>query len=166
VAEQAFDTNLAEAHTALGVVELTLNWNWSAAEREFKRAIELNPNYSLAHAFYAHYLVAMGRLDEAIAEAKRSLELDPFAQFTVDFNQWAFYLARQYDLTSQQSKKSLEFAPEFAWAHYDIAMVYQQKGQKADSIQEFLKAQELFGLSLDRLAELRKAYQLSGEKGY
>jgi tetratricopeptide (TPR) repeat protein len=108
-----FDTNLAEAHTALGLVELTLNWNWSAADREFKRAIELDSNYSLAHALYAHYLVAMGRFDEGIGEAKRSLELDPFAQFTLDFNQWAFYLARQYDLTLQQSKKALELAPEF-----------------------------------------------------
>jgi TolB-like protein/DNA-binding winged helix-turn-helix (wHTH) protein/Flp pilus assembly protein TadD len=161
-----FDTNLAEAYTALGLVELTLDWNWSAAEREFKRAIELNPNYSLAHALYAHYLVALGRFDEGIAEAKRSLELDPFAQFTLDFNQWAFYLARQYDLTLKQSKKALELAPEFPWAHYDIAMVYEQRRQVDESIQEFLKAQELFGLSLDRLAELRKAYQLSGEKGY
>jgi TolB-like protein/DNA-binding winged helix-turn-helix (wHTH) protein len=160
------DSNLAEAHASLAVVELILNWNWTSAEREFKRAIELNPNYSSAHMWYAHYLAAMGRFDESVAEAKRALQLDPFSQVTLDFGEWAFYLARQYDLTLQQSQKSLELVPELPWLHYDIALVYERQGRIGNSTQEFLIAQEQFGLSPERLAELRKAYQESGAKGY
>jgi TolB-like protein/DNA-binding winged helix-turn-helix (wHTH) protein/Tfp pilus assembly protein PilF len=160
------DETSAEAHTSLAAVELILNWNWSGAEREFKRAIELNPNYSPAHACYAHYLVAMGRFDESVVEAKRSLELDPFSKFTMDFSEWAFYLAHRYDLAAQQSQKSLELAPEFPWAHYDLGEVNEHTGRARESVQEFMKAEELFGMSQDRLAELRKAYYQSGERGY
>jgi len=160
------DGDLAEAHTSLAVAELILNWNWADAEREFKRAIELNPNYSPAHVWYAHYLAAMSRFDESVAEAKRSLELDPISQFTMDFAEWAFYLAHRYDLAVPQSQKSLELAPEFPWAHYDLGLVYARTGRVSESVQEFTKAEELFGMSQDRLGELRKAYQQSGEKGY
>ena len=92
------DEGLAEAHTSLAVVEMVLNWNWAGAEREFKRSIELNPNYSAAHVWYAHYLAAMGRFDECVAESKRSLDLDPFSEFSNDFGAWAFLFARRYDL--------------------------------------------------------------------
>jgi TolB-like protein/DNA-binding winged helix-turn-helix (wHTH) protein len=160
------DEASAEAHTSLANVELILNWNWSGAEREFKRAIELNPNYSPAHACYAHYLVAMGRFDESVVEAKRSLELDPFSKFTMDFAAWAFSLARRYDLTVQQSQKSLELAPEFPWAHYELGEIKQHTGSASESVQEFMKAEELFGMSQDRLAELREVYHQSDEKGY
>ncbi|HWY06270.1 MAG TPA: tetratricopeptide repeat protein [Candidatus Acidoferrales bacterium] len=160
------DGDLAEAHTSLAVAELILNWNWTGAEREFKRAIELNPNYSPAHVWYAHYLAAMGRFDESVAEARRSLELDPFSQFTMDFAEWALYLAHRYDLTLQQSQKSLELAPEFPWAHYDLGLVYLETGRINEAVQEFTKAEELFGMSQDSLGELRKAYHQSGEKGY
>jgi len=79
------DGHLAEAHTSLAAVEMILNWNWAGAEREFKRAIELNPSYSVAHVLYAHYLTAVGRPDESVAEAKRALEQDPLSEFTMDF---------------------------------------------------------------------------------
>ncbi len=152
------DEASAEAHTALADVELVLNRNWSGAEREFKRAIELNPNDSLAHAWYAHYLAAVGRFDESTAEARRSLELDPFSQSSMDFAEWALYLARRYDLVVQQSRKSLELAPEFPWPHFDLGLVYERTGRVSEAIQEFM--------SQDRLAELQKMYQRSGENGY
>jgi tetratricopeptide (TPR) repeat protein len=160
------DENLAEAHTSLADVKLILDWNWSDAEREFKRAIELNPNSSSAHLWYEHYLVAMGRFDESIAEARWSVELDPFSQLTMDLAAWAFYLARRYDLTVQQSGKSLELFPEYPWAHYHLGLVYERTGRVSEAVQEFMKAEELFGMSQDRLAELRKVYHQSGEKGY
>ena len=160
------DSNLTEAHASLGVIELILNWNWQGADREFKRAIELNPSYSQAHAGYAHYLVAMGRFDDSVAEAKRALQLDPFSQRAWDLGAWAFFLARRYDLTLQQCQKSLELVPEFPWLHYDIALVYEQRGRIDESIQEFQKVQELFGLNPDRMNELRNAYKQSGRKGY
>ena len=160
------DEDLPEAHTSLANVELILDWNWSGAEREFRRAIELNPNYSPAHVWYAHYLVAMGRFDESVAEAKQSLDLDPFSHLTMDFAAWAFYLARHYDLTIQQCRKSLELAPEFSWPHYHLGLAYERTGRVSEAVQEFMKAEELFGMSQDRLAELQKAYRQSGEKGY
>jgi TolB-like protein/DNA-binding winged helix-turn-helix (wHTH) protein/Tfp pilus assembly protein PilF len=118
------DGNLADAHASLGVAELILNWNWSGAEQEFKRAIELNPNYSPAHVWYAHYLAAVGRFDESTAEAKRAVELDPFSIFVQDYSGRAFYLAHRSDLTIQQSRKSLELAPENPWTHFDLGLVY------------------------------------------
>ena len=160
------DENLPEAHTSLANVKLNLDWNWAGAEREFKWAMELSPNYSPAHVRYAHYLVAMGRFDESVAEAKRSLELDPFSPTTMDFAGWAFFLARRYDLILQQSRKSLELAPEFPWAHYNLAQVYERTGRGSEAVQEFMKAEELFGMSQDRLAVLRKVYRQSGEKGF
>lgn len=160
------DENLADAHTSLACVEMILNWNWAGAEREFKRAIELNPSYAPAHVLYAHYLAAMGRSDKSVAEAKRSLELDPFSVFTIDFSQWAIYLDRHYDLAAEQVQKTLELAPEIPWSHYDLGQVYDATGQHQKAIQEYIKAQEVFGLTPSRLAELRTAYQQSGEKGY
>ncbi|MGB8591767.1 MAG: winged helix-turn-helix domain-containing protein [Candidatus Acidiferrales bacterium] len=160
------DDGLAEAHASLAQVEMILDWNWPGAEREFKRAIELNPNYSPARLWYAHYLVATGRPDESIAEARRSVELDPFSEITVDFAGWVFYLARHYDLTLEESRKSVELFPEFAWAHNHLSLVYEETGRIGDSVQEDMKAEQLFGMSADRLTELSKAYQQSGEKGY
>lgn len=160
------DENLAEAHTSLACVEMILNWNWAGAEREFKRAIELNPSYAPAYVWYAHYLAAMGRSGESVAEAKRALQLDPLSEFTMDFSEWAFYLNRNYDLAIEQSHKTLELAPEMPWSHYDLAQIYEWTGRRREAIEEYTKAQEVFGLSQNRLAELRTAYQRSGEKGY
>jgi TolB-like protein/DNA-binding winged helix-turn-helix (wHTH) protein len=160
------DENLSEAHTSLAFVEMSLNWNWAGAEREFKRAIEINPSYTPAHVLYSHFLAAMGRSDESVAEAKRALELDPFSEFTMDFSQWAFYLDHHYDLATEQSRKTLELSPEMPWSRYDFGQIYDATGRSREAIDEYIKAQEAFGLSPSRLAELRMAYQRSGEKGY
>jgi len=161
------DENLAEAHKALACVEMILNWNWAGAEREFKRAIELNPSYSAAHVWYAHYLAAMGRTDESVAEAKRALQLDPFSIFTMNASDWLFYLDRHYELAEEQTQKTLELAgSETPWSHYDLGQLYDATGRHREAIEEFIKAQEAFGLSPNRLADLQTAYQQSGEKGY
>jgi len=160
------DSDSAEAHTSLAVVAMVLDWNWSAAEREFKRAIELNPNYSPAHLWYAHYLVAMRRFDESVAEAKRSLELDPFSPLTMDLAAWAFHLAHQNDLSIDESRKSIELIPKFGWSHYNLWQTYDVSGRANEAIEEFSKAEEGFGMTQNRLAELQSAYSESGEKGY
>jgi len=159
------DENLAEAHTSLACVEM-LNWNWAGAEREFKRAIDLNPSYSPARGWYAHYLAAMGRSDESVAEAKRALELDPFSVGTMDFSDWAFYLDRHYELALEKSERNSELVPEHPWFHYDLGQIYECTGRHREAIEEYTKAQERFGLSPNRLAELGTVYQQSGEKGY
>ena len=161
------DGNLAEAHTSLACVEMVLNWNSSGAEREFKRAIELNPNYSPAHVYYAHYLAAMGRSDESVAEAKRSIQLDPFSTFTMDFSDWVFYLDRHYELAEEQARRTLELTgSEMQWSHYDFGQLFYVTGRRQKAIEEFIEAQEVFGLRTDRLVELQTAYQQYGEKGY
>ena len=160
------DEGLAEAHTSLALVEMVLDWNWLGAEREFRRSIQLNPNYSAAHVWYAHYLAAMGRSDECTAESKRSLELDPFSEFANDFGAWAFYFAHRYDLFLEVSEKYLRVNPGAPWSHYNTGLIYEHTGRGAQAIDEFLKAEERFGMTQDRLAELRRAYQQSGEKGY
>ena len=73
------DENLSQAHASLAYVKMLYDWDWQASEKEFKRAIELNPNYAEAHQWYAEYLAYMGRHDESIKEAKRALELDPLS---------------------------------------------------------------------------------------
>lgn len=108
----------------------------------------------------------MGRFDEGVLEAKRSLELDPFSPFSRDFAEWTCRLARHYDLAIQLARKSLELTPESPWAHFDLAQAYEGRGQSDEAIQEYLKAEERFGMSQERLAELREAYQKSGAKGY
>ena len=161
------DENLAEAHTSLANIEMVLNWNWAGAEREFKRAIALNPNYSPAHVYYAHYLAAMGRSEESVEEAERSLQLDPFSTFTMDFSDWVFYLDRYYDLATEQTRRTLELAgPELPWSHYDLGQIDDATGRHQEAIEEFIKAQQAFGMSPGRLAELQSEYQQSGEKGY
>ncbi|HET7106809.1 MAG TPA: winged helix-turn-helix domain-containing protein [Candidatus Acidoferrum sp.] len=160
------DPNLAEAHTSLANVRMVLEWDWAGAEAEFKRAIELNPSSAAAHTWYAHYLVAVGRPDEGVAEARKSLELDPLSQFTRDFAEWACYLARRYDLAIQLSRKSVDLTTESPWAHFDLAQTYEHTGQSGEAIQKYLKAEELFGMSSERLTALRKAYQYSDAKGY
>jgi len=161
------DENLAEAHTSLANIEMVLDWNWAGAEREFKRAIELNPSYSPAHVYYAHFLAATGRSNESVTEAKRSLQVDPFSFFTMDFTDWAFYLDRQYDLATKQSQKTWELAgSEMQWSHYDLGQIYDATGRHREAIEEYIKAQEVFGMSPTRLRELRTAYHQYGEKGY
>src|SRR5215469_5564923 len=108
----------------------------------------------------------MDRPDEGVAEAERAFALDPFSKHTADIAGWACYLARRYDLTIQESRRSLERYPEFPWAHYDLGEAYERTGRSDEAIQEYLKSEELFGMSQARLAELRKAYQQSGAKGY
>lgn len=160
------DDSLAEAHMALANVKVIYDWNWPAAETEFKRAIQLNPNSSEAHMWYAHFLTAMRRFDESGAEARRATELDPYSEFIRDMSIWSVYLARHYDHALQQSAKSLQLFPEVAWPHYHSGLIYERTGRGGDAIEEFMKAEEKFGISSAGLVELRKAYRQSGEKGY
>ena len=116
--------------------------------------------------WYAHYLVAMSRFDESSAEARRAMELDPYSEYVREFSSWAIYLARRYDVALQQCEKSIELFPQAAWPRYHFGIIYEQTGRASESIPEFMKAEERFGISAESLAELRKVYQVSGEKGY
>jgi len=158
------DETLAEAHVSLGIFKLFYDWDWMGAEREFKRAIELNPNNPDAHHFYGHYLEAMGQMDEAIAVTKRALELDPLSLSINAELGFAYYWSRQYDEAIAQYRKTLEMDPNFVFASWAIGQAYEQKGMYEAAIAELNKARPLSGDWQCIVAELGCAYARSGQK--
>jgi TolB-like protein/DNA-binding winged helix-turn-helix (wHTH) protein len=121
------DDTLAEAHSSMGAIKSVYDWDWSAAEREYKRALELNPGYAEAHRTYARYLSNVGQLDEAIAEVTRARELDPLSLMVNTDVGVAFYFARQYDQAIEQLQKTLEIDPTFLRAYLYLVAAYCQK---------------------------------------
>jgi serine/threonine-protein kinase len=158
------DDKLAEAHTTLGAVSLFYDWNWSSAEREFKRAVEINPNYADAHQMYSYYLSAMGRFDEALAEMRRAQELDPLSLEKMAGIGETLYYQRKYDLAIEQQRKTLEMDLNSGFAHWAIGRAYTEKGMYEQAIASFQKAIPLSGDSPDEPASLAYVYALSGRQ--
>lgn len=166
VAEKALeiDDNLSEAHTSLAWIRMSYDWEWSSAESEFKRAIELNPGYANAHFFYSVYLAAMGRHDESIVEAKRAQVLDPLALMISANLGMRFYYARQYDRAIEQFQRTLEMDANYVVAHLYMAFPCAQKGIYNEAITKVQKAIELLGkVNSLFLASLGLIYSLSGD---
>jgi eukaryotic-like serine/threonine-protein kinase len=155
---------LAEAHTSLAAVDLLYDWNWSEAESEFERAIALNRNYATAHQWYAEYLTAMGRHNEAIAEIKQALDLDPRSPIITRDVGWHYYCARQYDQAIEQCQETLKLDPNFAQAHTLLGLAYVKKGMFPEAIAEMQNAVRLSSSS-NNLARLGYAYVTSGQNG-
>ncbi len=155
------DDTLAEAHNSLARVILWTDWDWLAAEREWKRALQLNPNYATAHHWYGMFLSNRGRADEAILELKRAQELDPLSlAISADFA-WALYNARRYDQAVDQAHRTLAMDPKFARAHWALGRVYLQQGMNAEAIAELQAARQLED-SQQMIAQLGCAYAVSG----
>ena len=163
------DDTLAEAHSALATVKGQYDRDWAGAEREFRRAIELNPGYPTAHYFYGFVsLCPMGRFEEAIAELKKAIELDPFSG-TVNSNLgWTLYFARQYDQAIAQCRKTLEIDPNFSLPHTRLLEAYEQKGMYEEAIAEIekLTPNQLNHLEPEEVAAVRQAYAVSRARGY
>jgi len=139
------DETLAEAHTSLGRVLAAYEWNWTSAEKEFKRAIDLNPHYATAHQWYGGCLEATGRSNEAIAERKRAQELDPLS-LVINFELGVgFYYAHNYDQAIEQFHKTLELDQNFPAAHVFLPAAYEQKGKYEEAIAQFKKGIPLRG---------------------
>lgn len=158
------DDTLAEAHTSLAYALYRYDWNWPAAEREFKRAIELKPNYAIAHQWYSFYLSAMGRVEEAIVEIKRAQDLEPLSLFINSDVGWALHRARQYDQAIAQLRKTIAIDPTFGYSHYNLGLVYEQKGMYDAAIDEMRKAVELSNGPQIILGALGHSYALSGKR--
>jgi len=123
----ALDDDSAEAHTSLAAVDV-LEWNWTDAEKEFRRALELNPNYALAHHWYGNlYLSPMGRQQEAIAELKQAQALDPLSLIVNTDLGYAYFFAGQYDDALSQYQKVLAVDPSFVSAHWVLKQYYEQR---------------------------------------
>src|SRR2546426_6502537 len=141
----ALEPTLAEAHASLGDQLCVYDWDASAAERELRRAIELNPSLANAHFFYSHCLASHGRLDEALAEAQRAHELDPLNPEVATALPWALYAARRYDEAIAVQRKSLDLDPGLAWGHMNLALALAAKGSYAEALAQARKMAALAG---------------------
>ncbi len=143
---------------------LQYDWNWAGAEREFRRAIEIDPNYALGRSFLAWYLAAMGRFEESIAEDKRAMDIDPLsAAVNADLG-WDFYMARRFDEAIEQLKKAIDLEPNYWVSHVLLGRCYEQKGRLREAVEEFEKARQIENSIPEVLAALGHGYALSGRK--
>jgi len=127
------DQNLPEAHAALALIVQNYDWDWQTAEKEFRRAIELNPNYATAHHWYAEHLMWRGRFDAALQESERARQLDPLSLIIAADNGAILYFSRQYDSAIQKWHSVLEMDPDFPRAHLIMA-AYVEKGMFAEAL--------------------------------
>jgi TolB-like protein/DNA-binding winged helix-turn-helix (wHTH) protein len=158
------DSSLAEAHASLAYYDLYHAWNWIEAENEFKRAIELNPNYATAHDWYSYYLMAMGRFDEALKEVNRAHELDPLSvtiSTDIGFN---YFYRHNYDEAINRLGATLSLSPKFPLAHLWLGRAYQQKKMYAEAIDEFNKTDAAMPGWVVTIAGMGNAYGEWGHK--
>ena len=159
----SIDGTLAEARTSLAFIEHRWDWAREEAERDFKLAIESKPTYAPAHQWYSSYLVAMGRFDEAIAEAKRAEELEPLSFISNSHLGWILYLAGRNEEAIEHCKRLLDVDPNFFPARRYLGLAYEQKGMYSEAIDQFQRGVKLSGSPL-MLSLLGHAYAASGKK--
>ncbi len=157
------DNEVAEAHAALAY-ENFFNWNWASAEEEFKRSIQLNPNYASAHSHYALYLVAQGRHDEAVAETNRAQELDPLSLSISASRGFLLLNARRYEEAIEQQRRVIAIDPNHYQAHWFLALTYLANGQIDHAIATAQKAVTISNRAPAALGVLGMAYGASGRK--
>jgi TolB-like protein/DNA-binding winged helix-turn-helix (wHTH) protein/Tfp pilus assembly protein PilF len=162
----ALDDALGDAHATLGNIHFVWDWEWAAAEREYKRALDLGPLSTNARIQYAVYLSAMGRHYEAIAEMKEAHALDPVSHPTNLVLAFVYYLAHRFDEAIDQEKKTLALYPDSAPAHNTLGLCYEQKGMYPQAVGEYLKEKSLNGATKDELTTFRQAFARSGINGY
>jgi len=156
------DNSLAESHASLGEVKAFFEWDWSGAEREYQRAIELNPGYATGYHWYANFLSMMDRQSEALIEVSQATQLDPLSPI---INVWVgiiCYHCGQYDKAADQCGKALEIDPDYPLAHWALGLIHAQEGLYGEAIEELRKAVALGGGSTRMLAGLGHAYAKAG----
>jgi TolB-like protein/DNA-binding winged helix-turn-helix (wHTH) protein/Flp pilus assembly protein TadD len=158
------DDSLAEAHTSLAFALDLYGWDWEAAEKEYKLAIQLDPGYATAHHWYAWHLMVMGQNSAGIFELRKAESLDPLSLIISADIADALCIAHSYDESVQQSKKTLEMDPSFAVAHYELGQALAQKHMYDEAIAEFQRAIKLAGHSGAFDSNLAYVYAVSGRK--
>jgi len=159
------DNTIAEAHATVAVAEVNISWNWMEAEKEFKRAIELNPNYATAHQWYAEHLTKLGRFDEAIAEIRRAQELDPLSLIINAMAGSIYFYARQYDNAIKYSRETLELDSSFPLAQTIIQMSYDIMGNYQKAVEEYKRLLIISGVSAELVADYERASKASDQDG-
>ena len=160
----AIDESDAGAHLSMAIVTHWYDWNWVAAEKEFKRAIELSPNNSDAHTYYSWFLAPMERYDQAVAESKLAQQADPLSGFAAFSVGAAFVFARRWDPAIEQLHRAIEIDPNFWFSHCFLGRAYEQKGKLPEAIVEFQRAVELEKDNAETWSGLGHAYALSGNR--
>jgi DNA-binding winged helix-turn-helix (wHTH) protein/TolB-like protein/Tfp pilus assembly protein PilF len=159
------DSALAEAYASLAHIRTNYEWDWSAAEREFKQAIQLAPDYASAHQWYAaHCLIPLGRLDVALREMKLAQEQEPLSLVMNSFLASSLYFSREYDQAIEQANKTLELDPSFGVGHWHLGLAYLQKKRFEDAISQQKQAFVLSGGSLLMKAALGQAYAVADNR--
>ena len=158
------DDNLAETHTSLAFIKLNYDWDWSGAEREFQRAIELNPKYDNAHHWYSHCLLATGRTAESLAESKRALELDRLGLIINAHLGWHYLYAGELDLAIDQFRKTLEIDATYGLAHWYLGQAYGRQARYGQAFAELKRAKTLLKQHVGVEAEIGHICAISGEK--
>jgi TolB-like protein/DNA-binding winged helix-turn-helix (wHTH) protein/Flp pilus assembly protein TadD len=160
----ALDNTLGEAHTSLAFVLDLFDWDWVAAEREYRQAVDLSPNYATAHQWYTWHLIVLGRTSEAIGEMRRAESLDPLSLIISADMADVLLIARRYDEAIRQSRKTMEMDPRFAVAHYQLGQAFVQKHRYAEGIAELRQAIGLSGGNKTFRSALAYAYAASGRR--
>jgi serine/threonine protein kinase len=158
------DDGLCEAHVSLGFIKSDYAWDWSGAEKEFERAIALNPSYATAHQWYGYALWRTGQFEKSIAEHKRALDLDPLSLAVNRNLGLAFFVARQYDLAVEQLRKTLEMDSNFVLTRDYLGVAYAQKGMQKEAIAECEKAAAIVSATPYALSGLGYVYAVFGRK--
>ena len=164
------DPTLGEPHAALATIKDGNEYDWAGAEKEYRRAIELSPNYATAYHWLAESLAMQGRFDESFAEFKKALEIDPMSlAISTDLGN-AYYVNREYDRAIEHFKKLIEMDPNYVRTHFYLAKVYEEKGMIEEALQEFEKGFLLEGADPIDIAkgkrQLLEAFKRSGPRGY
>jgi len=158
------DENLAEGHSSLGLVTLYYDLDWAAAEREFVKCLELNPDLVLAHQRYGSYLTFLGRFEDAIAHYEHALELDPFS-LQINMNlAMSYYLMGQHEMAINHLEKTLELEPDYMPTHFVLGCTYIQKGDLPKAISELQYVYKLDEEAYMALGYMGYAYAVAGQR--
>ena len=161
----AIDDNLAEAHSYLGEIKVNFEWDFAGAEREHRKAVELNPNSAAAHRIYALLLGFLGRDNEAIAEIKTAIDLEPASGLNHSIYGEILFFARRYDDAIRELERTAEMDPEFYFAYRWLSYSYRLKGSDDQAFESFVKAQILAGEEPDEINLWKTIYAKSGWRG-
>jgi eukaryotic-like serine/threonine-protein kinase len=156
------DDSLAEAHTSLGFIKLFYDWDWDGSEKEHRRALQINPNNSMAHLGYAHLLSNIGRHEEALTEAEHAVRLDPVSPYVGALNGLFLFQAHRYSESVVSLRKTLEIDPNFWIAQLTIGKNYDHEGRYGDALVAFAKAQEFSGGTTEPISARGYTYAVAG----
>jgi tetratricopeptide (TPR) repeat protein len=158
------NNSLADAHTSLAFVEMQYEWDWPGSEKEFKRALELNPNYATAHQWYAVWLMAQRKQDAALEEERRAQEADPLSTIIKTDTAQLLVYAGRYDEAVQQAQRALEIDPGFLLGHDYLAVAYTARKDYQAAISEFQWALAISKEDVWATSGIARTYALAGQK--